>query len=271
MSDGTRYLRCALEELGHHVSVQPSFVDKNAINVFWDRFRSLDDNDDPPRSLKGRGYRFGLIVTEPLHWEDDVSREFRNQFERTAPFAEFVWYLIDEAGPVCKAVNPNCGHLKFGYTPRYPTLMMPYQRRPVVDFMTQGEVTERRTRVASDIQRRGFSVSVNWFNPDYIRDSMLESARALVSIQKFDHFNMFSITTVYHAVMNKVPLIVEYSGPKNYLSKYCVCAPPDRFIETCCSVIGNNPMTLAEQMHEQMRQETPAAPLIRDLIRATCG
>lgn len=271
MSDATRYVRCALEELGHHVNVQPSFVDKDAINIFWDRFRNLDHNNDPPRHLKRLGYRFGLIVTEPLHWDDDVSREFRNRFERTAPYADFVWYLIEDAGPVCKAVNPNAAHLKFGYTPRYPTLLAPERRRPVVDLITQGEITERRTRIAAAIQQRGFTVSVNWFNPDYVRDSILEASRALLSIQKFDHFNMFSITTVYHAVMNKVPLIVEYSGPESYLSKYCVCASTERFVDTCCGVMSNKPMELAEQMHERLKQDLPAAPFMEDLIRTTCA
>jgi hypothetical protein len=274
-SNTMKFYRLALEEHGHKVYMSMRYVDPNAINIFFERFGSAEDAFE----LKRRGYRYGLICTEPLDTGDqynpfefppDMARANYESFAVAAENAEFVWYLLESAKQPCLKLNPNSHFFPFGYVPGYADLGDPRQRDYVCDFHVSGQETERRTRLADDLRKRGFVVASSGFEPEFVHNSMLERARATLSIQKSEGHNIFSVTRVYHAIMNRVPVAVEYDGPPSYLSAYSFTASPSRFIDACVEFVKRPDLAAyAQTMYDRFRQEMVLAPILSGVLRNT--
>jgi hypothetical protein len=277
LADGVRFVRRALESAGHHVTVNAAFIDKDAVNIFWERFYDFSDN--PPTKLKKLGYRYGIICTEPMTTEgrynpfefDDVTAaKIYQDFSDTLRQADFVWHILEEAGPCCRRLNPNSHLLPFGYVEGYAELAEPRSRRLIADFICQGHISGRRADICAILKQRGHTVNMAGIQPEFIRISMLESARVLISIQKTPEHSIFSVTRVYHSIMNRIPLVMEYNGPPTYLSKYCLAVPTDQFISECCDVIERGDYFAAGQdVYDRFSREMPAVPMMEKLITAT--
>jgi hypothetical protein len=273
--DMVRFIRMALEQLGHRVDINLSHVDAGAINLFWEYFYKPEQATE----LKRRGYRYGLICTEHLR-EDGLysapdmtpeqARQKFQDFSVSAQNAEFVWCLIEESVSVCRTINPNSHFLKFGHLDGFATLRQPSERPRQIDFHISGEPTERRMEMARKLMQLGFTTYATAFEPTFIRDSTLERTRATLSVQKTENHHIFSISRVHHAIMNRVPVIVEYDGPENYLSPYCIVSPKEKFLETCAD-FGRRPDTFdhAEMMYAKMMGEAPALPMLAAIVSET--
>lgn len=100
-----RYVRCALEDAGHSVTINRSYVDPGSVNLFIKRFYG---DDDDAANLTRSGIRWGLICPEqlmveglynPFEFHLDKARQVWDQFAGAARQADFIWYLMEEAGP----------------------------------------------------------------------------------------------------------------------------------------------------------------------------
>lgn len=274
--DMIRYLRCALEELGHAVTVNRSYVDPDAVNLFMERFYG---NEDEAAALHRNGIRWGLICPEqltiegaynPFEFNADKARTIYEQFAHAAEQADFVWYLLEEAGPVCRKLNPNSHFLPFGFVERFGELGDPRRRRHLFDFNVSGMPGGRRLKMVEGLRARGYRVSTCHSEPDYVRLSMLEASRITLSIQKSESHHIFSPGRVPHAIMNRVPIIVEYDGPPCYLSKYCIVATPENFTETCVKTAGRHDLEeLARDFYYRFAAEVPMRPVMRRVLDET--
>lgn len=272
-TDMVRFIRYALEDGGHRVSVNRTYVDSSAVNLFFERFR-IPEN---ALELRRRGYRYGLICTEPLttegqynpfEYDAEASRLAYESFAISVQNAEFVWYLLESAGPLCKKLNPNSHFFPFGFVSDYAELSAPAAREFQIDFFISGQISEHRQAVAQELQRRGFVVELTAFEPTFIRDSVLERSRATLSIQKSARHAIFSITRVHHAIMNRVPIIVEYEGPPIYLASYCLVAPPTAFLDVCTDFAKRgNVAAHAQAMYDRLQREMPMKPVMEKLVR----
>jgi hypothetical protein len=278
--DQARFLQRALEELGHEVTVNDTFVDKDAINLFWERFY-YNKPRDFPTFFKENGYRYGLICTEPLTTEglynpfefpENVARAAYNGFAHDASHAEFVWYLCEEAAAICRKINPNSHFLPFGHVSGYAELDDPTKRRYTRDFIQTGLPLQRRQDVLEELAKRGWSIRHPGLVPDYIRVSMMGASRIVLSIQKTASHSVFSIARVYHAIMNRVPIIVEYDGPPQYLAPYCICAPSSSLVEICCEQARRSDLPqYAQDTFDRFARELPMRSLMEQLLRDTFG
>jgi hypothetical protein len=142
--DMVRYVRCALEEQGHTVTVNRSYVDPTAINLFIERFYG---GEEEVAALSRAGIRWGLICPErlsvegvynPFEFDSDKAKRVYGEFAAAARQADFIWYLLEEAGPVCRKLNPNSHFLPFGFVERFAELGDPASRRPLFDFNLSG-------------------------------------------------------------------------------------------------------------------------------------
>jgi hypothetical protein len=270
-----RFFRLALEAHGHKVDASMRYVDPNAINIFFEHFRSAEVATE----LKRRGVRYGLICTEPLDTDDQynpfefaptVARANYESFATAAANAEFVWYLLENAKTACLRLNPNSHFFPYGHVAGYAELRDPARREYVCDFHISGQETERRNGVANELRKRGFVVASSGFEPEFIHNSMLERARATLSIQKSDGHNIFSITRVHHAIMNRAPVLVEYDGPVSYLSPYCTAAAPARFIDACAEFVKRTDLAVhAQTMYDRFAHEMAMAPILSGILRDT--
>src|SRR5262245_66406779 len=64
-SDITTFTRKALELGGHEVNINLGYVDRDAINIFFERFMIPQQAAE----LRKAGYRFGIVCTEMLEVE----------------------------------------------------------------------------------------------------------------------------------------------------------------------------------------------------------
>jgi hypothetical protein len=274
--DMIRYVRCALAELGHTVTVNRSYVDPDAVNLFLERFYG---NEDDAAALRRNRIRWGLICPEqltveglynPFEFDGDKARKIYQQFAHAAEQADFVWYLLEEAGPLCRKLNRNSHFLPFGFVESFGELGDPRQRRHLFDFNLSGLPGPRRLRMVEALQARGFRVSTCHSEPDYVRLSMLEASRVTLSVQKSERHHIFSPGRVPHAIMNRVPIIVEYDGPPSYLSKYCLVATPENFIATCLETAARTDLhELAQEFYYRFAAEMPMRPIMRRVLDET--
>jgi hypothetical protein len=281
LGDGIRFLRRALEEAGHDVVVSTEAVYKDAINLFWDRFYYFDNGVDMPAQLRQGGYRFGIVCTEPFNtgtsfnpfeFEPGAARQIYEQFAHSARQADFVWHLLEEAGPACRSFNPNSHFLPFGHVSGYAELGDPARRRAVADFVIQGFITPRRQELVTALTQKGYRVIASHFQPDYVRLSQMESARVALSPQKSAGHSIFSFARVYHALMNRVPMIVEYDGPATYLSPYCLVARSENFGDICQAYVRRKDLPkLVQDNHDRLARERPMRPIMDRLLKDTLG
>lgn len=274
MSDMARLLRLALEQAGHRVVVNNEHLDESGINLFIEKISSAATAIE----LHRRGYRYGLICTEPLdvwgeynrfEFDQEVSRSAWNAFAASAENADFIWYLIESAGPVCKRLNPNSHFLRLGCVSGYEETIAPVDREFEIDFFISGRPSDRRRIIAEELHRRGFRVTITSFEPDVVRRSMLERSRATLSIQKSDRHSIFSYGRVAHAVMNRVPAIVEYGEP-TYLSPYCVTASADRYIEACIGFARDADfVAYVQEAYDRFARELPMTEIMAQVLEAS--
>ena len=274
--DMVMYVCRSLEELGHRVTINRSYVDKDAINLFLERFYG---DPDQPAALRRNGYKWGLITPEqlltdglynPFEFGEAKARQVFQEFAGAARAADFVWYLMEEAGPVCRSVNPNSHFLPFGFVEKFGQLGDPASRRYVTDFNITGLPTERRLSILESLKALGFRVSSCHAEPDYIRLSMMESARMTLSVQKSLKHQIFSPGRVPHAIMNRVPILVEYDGPPSYLAKYCAVAPPDDFVAACTEFAKRQDLPqLAQRFYDRFAAEMPMRPIMERVLEAS--
>ncbi len=274
--DMVRYVYLGLRELGHEVSINTNYVDPNAVNIFWERFHQ----PQMVRDLVQRGYRYALIVTEPMttpgsynpfEFEAQVAQAIWKDVAEAVKGAEFVWYLLEEAKEGCLALNPNSHYLGFSFVEGYEQVDPPEGRRPIADFLLSGEPTERRGQKVAKLREAGLSIAtVYGFEPDYVRTAMLGQVRASLVIQKSEKHSIFSVARIYHAIMNRVPILVEYDGPRHGLSDYLVTAPASVFIETCREFARRSDLSaLAQKNYDAFREKHPARRELAELVDFT--
>jgi hypothetical protein len=274
--DMIRYVRCALEELGHTVTVNRSYVDPDAVNLFIERFYG---GEEDVAALSRAGIRWGLICPEqltveglynPFESQRDKARQIYDEFAGAARRADFIWYLLEEAGPVCRKLNPNSRFLPFGFVERFAELGDPASRRLLFDFNLSGVPGGRRLRFVDSLKARGFRMSTCHSEPDFVRLSMLEASRITLSVQKSENHHIFSPGRVPHAIMNRVPIIVEYDGPPCYLAKYCVVAKPDALLDTCLAMAARPDLArLAQDFYDRFASEFPMRPIMQRVVDET--
>jgi hypothetical protein len=274
--DMIRFFQMALEEAGCTVRIHMSQVDEDATNIFFDHFRIPEQAE----ALRKKGIKFGLICTEPMtepgrynsfELDDEKSKETYRRFAISAQQANFVWYLLESAESTCKQLNPNSHLLRFGHIPGYETLRDVRQRTPDIDFTISGEPTQRRAARAAELIARGAKVSLSAYDPTYVRDNILERVRGTLAIQKSDQHSIFSIARIHHAISNKVPILVEYGGPKQYLSPFCVTASSDDFIDTCIQFLARDHIAYAEDAYDRFAAKMPMQPMMHKLLSDTFG
>jgi hypothetical protein len=271
----TKFLRRALEELGHTVYVSMSYVDPDAINLFFERFHAPEQAVE----LRKRGYRFGIICSEPLdedglynsfEYGAEIGKRLYDSFAISAQNAEFVWHWLESAGPGCSKLNPNSHFLPFGHVTGFEEAGDPATRTYQADFALSGQRTERRVAKAEELRARGLTVAFTEFEPDFVQISMLQRARATLHVQKSDTHQVFSLSRVHQAVMNRVPIIMEYEGPPSYLAEYCVVASPHKFIDACAEFAKRTDIAAyAQSTYDRFAQEMLMRPLMTAVIQKT--
>src|SRR5256885_12645796 len=113
-ADMVRFIKLALVDVGHDVGIDSSFADADSMNIFIDQF--MGDARAYPDELRRRSCRFGLICTEvltedgrlnPYDANPSDSRRMYDDFAYAAARAEFIWYVLEESGAVCRRLNAN--------------------------------------------------------------------------------------------------------------------------------------------------------------------
>lgn len=273
MVDMVRYFYLALKAAGHEVTIDND-VDSDAINIFFDRFQDMKVG----REIISGGYKYGLICTEPVtqagvfnpfEYSPDKSRAMYDEFAETAKAAQFVWCLLEEAVTGCSQLNPNSHMFHFRYVDGFAELGEPSRRGPVLtDYFLSGAPSPRRQAMTETLRSRGASVTFSsWFEPDYFRAVLMEQSRAMLAIQKSDGHAIFSVARIYNAIMNRVPFLIEYDGPRRSLSEYCTAVPPAQFVDECVKFARRSDLpVVAQHFYDAFRAGPHAGRAITELI-----
>ena len=276
MADSVRFVAGALEECGITVRIGTSQLDVSALNLFFDRFYV-----EPtfPNQMKIGNVKYGMVCTEVISpdgtWNYGAERDAPgtfSAFELAIKNAEFVWCVLEESLEVCRAINPNTVVLPFGYL----EAMEPVRTSPAamkdIDFLMCGLPSDRRKDLVGEISAMGYEVYYPEMPvPIYLRDSLLERSKINLSLQKTKKHNTISVTRICHSIINKVPVLLEYSGPTNLYTDLCITAEPGEVApkaDECITQI--NLQKVAEESYQRLKSEVPMKVMMAEVLEATC-
>ena len=277
MADMVRFVAGALEECGVAVKIGTSQLDAGALNLFFDRFYI-----EPtfPNQMKIGHVKYGMVCTEVISpegvWNYGAERDdpgTLSAFILAIKNAEFVWCLFDESFEFCHSINPNTAVLPFGYLKKMEALRAIPTNEKDIDFLMCGFPCDRRKRLVGEISDAGYEVYYPEMSvPVYLRDSLMERSKINLSLQKTERHNIVSVTRICHSIINKVPVLLEYSGPPNVYTDLCLTAGVGEIAKKARECITQvNLPEVAEKNYQKLKSELPMDLLMTEVLNATCG
>ncbi len=275
VSDTVHFVRGALEACGETVTVSTNQLDPDAINLFIDRFY---EEPEFPLKLKAGGYRFGLVCTEVIgedgSWNYGAEQDDPNVYalyRLAAEAAEFVWVLLEESLAACRAMNPNSAVLPLGYLDSIETLpKTPWESRDI-DFLLCGFGSPRRGKVVQALAEAGHTVVYPAIPvPAYVRDSLMERTKINMSVQKTDRHGIVSATRLCHSIINRVPVLLEYSGGATPYDTYCLRAEPKTLVDDCLAALARDDLEAhAETAYRRFKEDRPMMSMMQRVLTET--
>jgi len=274
--DMVRFVAGALEECGVAVKIGTSQLDAGALNLFFDRFYI-----EPtfPNKMKIGHVKYGMVCTEMISpagvWnygaEIDDPGSF-SAFILAIKNAEFVWCLFEESFEFCRSVNPNTVVLPFGYLKKMEHLRTIPTNEKDIDFLMCGLPCDRRKRLVGEISAMGYEVYYPEIPvPVYLRDALMERSKINLSLQKTNRHNIVSVTRLCHSIINKVPVLLEYSGPPNVYTELCTTAEVGEVANKARECITQiNLAEVAEKNYQKLKLELPMDLMMAEVLNATC-
>jgi len=277
MADSVGFIAGALEECGVSVSIGTSQLDPNSLNLFFDRFYI---EPSFPNQMKIGKIKYGMVCTEVISpegtWNYGAEREAPGTFaafELAVRNAEFVWCMLEESMEVCRGINPNTEFIPFGYLKNMETLKVFNNKKKDIDFLMCGLPSERRKELTDKISNSGHEVYYpEQPLPVYLRNALMERSKINLSLQKTESHNLISVTRVCHSVINRVPVLLEYSGPPNFYSDLCITAEKGAVLEK-----ANKSLTLtdlrqfADEKYRKLKSELPMNEIMFNVLAKTVG
>ena len=276
MADSVRFVAGALEECGITVRIGTSQLDVSAFNLFFDRFYV-----EPtfPNQMKIGNVKYGMVCTEVISpdgtWNYGAERDAPgtfSAFELAIKNAEFVWCVLEESLEVCRAINPNTVVLPFGYLEAMEPVRTSSAAMKDIDFLMCGLPSDRRKDLVGEISAMGYEVYYPEMPvPIYLRDSLLERSKINLSLQKTKKHNTISVTRICHSIINKVPVLLEYSGPTNLYTDLCITAEVGEVAQKADECITQiNLQKVAEESYQRLKSEVPMKVMMAEVLEATC-
>jgi len=276
MTDSVGFIAGALEECGVSVRIGTNQIDSDTLNLFFDRFYT---EPSFPNQMKIGNIKYGIVCTEVISpegiWnygaERDVPGTFA-AFELAVKNAEFVWCLLEESLEVCRSINPNTAIIPFGYLKKMESLRTVSEKEKDIDFLMCGLPSERRKKLTEEISALGHEVYYPEMPvPAYLRDALMERSKINLSLQKTRSHNTISVTRICHSIINKVPVLLEYSGPSNAYSDFCIIAEVGGVIEKAHECITQTDLVqIADENYHKLKSELPMNEMMAEVLDTTC-
>ncbi|MAV88691.1 MAG: hypothetical protein CMM67_10660 [Rhodospirillaceae bacterium] len=276
LSDTIDFVRIALEECGIKVKVGVNQLKPDILNLFFDHF---DTNPSLPLKMKILKIKYGLVCTEVLSvdgiWNSGAEGRTKSSvvnFQIAAENAEFVWCLFEESVEACRKFNPNTIFLPIGFLERLkPNYNLRNKEDLDIDFLMCGVPTAHRKGVTDALKSRGHNVS--YFNqpiPVYLRNSLMQRSQINLSIQKTCRHRIISMTRICHSVINRIPVLLEYSGPANIYSDLCLVAGSDEFVDKAEFFLNEIDLfDLANEKYKYLEKHLPMKSIMKEVINRT--
>jgi hypothetical protein len=277
MADMVRFVAGALEECGVPVKIGTSQLDESALNLFFDRFYI-----EPtfPNKMKIGHVKYGMVCTEVISsegiWNYGAERDVPgtlSAFILAIKNAEFVWCLLEESFEFCRSINPNTVVLPFGYLKKMESTRAISTNEKDIDFLMCGLPSDRRKKLVGEISDVGYEVYYPEMSvPVYLRDALMERSKMNLSLQKTEKHNTVSVTRICQSIINKVPVLLEYSGPPNLYTELCITAGVGEVTEKATECITQIDLVeVAEKNYQRLKSELPMDLMMAEVLNATCG
>jgi hypothetical protein len=100
----------------------------------------------------------------------------------------------------------------------------------------------------------------------------LERSKINLSLQKTESHNLISVTRVCHSVINRVPVLLEYSGPPNFYSDLCITAEKGAVLEKANkSITLTDLRQFADEKYRKLKSELPMNEIMFNVLAKTVG
>ena len=277
MADSVGFIKGALEECGVSVSVGTSQLDVDGINLFFDRFYI---EPSFPSQMKIGKINYGMVCTEVISpngiWNYGAERDIPGTyaaFELAVRNADFVWCMLEASLEACRAINPNTALIPLGYLEKMETLSVcPFKDRDI-DVLMCGLPSDRRKKLTNKISNSGHEVYYPEMPlPVYLRNALMERSKINLSLQKTESHNTISVTRICHSIINRVPVLLEYSGSPNFYSDLCVTSEAGSILERVHECLTLTDLQqLADKSYHKLKSELPMDEVMRNVLADTVG
>ena len=287
LEDVTRWLKASLEEAGHLVSVSPTIIAPQAVNLFFEYF--FDPTVPVFEKMAKIGVCYGIVCTENItgdtfngfdkddDWiiEDEGfnwKRRYAN-FEKVARGAEFVWCLFEDSTGRARKLpaNGKAFLLKFGYVESLVDIRhRPFSEKDI-DLLFFGQITSHRKSILEALAARG--LTVEWsreFIPNLVRNGFMERSKIVLSLLKNETWESPSLGRIAYLVNNGCCASCETSGTESEIERFALSSGTETFVDDCEAAVKGKPIeTLANTFTTRFEAELPMKGIMSELIDQT--
>lgn len=266
--DMSDWFTAGLTDLGHKVTSSDTYVEPNAINIFWECFNRIFKS-----RISKIGVKYGIIATEipdghAFNWRDEPHWNERfKAFLKVAKGASFIWTMVEEAVPFYSKFCPTA-FVELGWSEK---LIPSYiDTQPIFDFSFFGLSTPYRVKIISQIRRYAH---VEW--PERMLTAtevgeLIAHTRVGLSFKQSELWPIPSPTRLGRFIMAKRDIASEYTRVSTRQGDIVGLAPAGQdFIQFSLERLNSNWMERAERTYEEYRERMPMCDIMEEALEKT--
>jgi SAM-dependent methyltransferase len=223
-------LQCGLRSIGHSAEIRENVCDASATNIV------LGAHLLSAQQVLALPDRSVLYNLEQLGWPN-LPQQFyeaarRHQVWDYSPINIAKWKAMDcVRSPIL---------VPLGYVPELTRIVPSHVQD--IDVLFYGSLNERRSNVIQGLRDAGVKVQTSFGVYGKERDELIARSKIVLNVH-FYEAKIFEIVRVSYLLANSKAVVTEYSSDSYDigLSDAVACCPYDALVETCLSLLQDEP------------------------------
>lgn len=266
--DMAAWIEAGLIDSGHKVTFSESHLEPNAINVFWECFRS-----GMGKQIRETGVKYGIIATEipdgtSFNWRTELN--WKNRFDaffEVASGSSFIWTMVESTIPFYSSFCPTA-FMELGFSER---LIPPYINvKPEFDFSFFGLKTPYRIEAIERIRKYAkVEWPENFLSADQV-GVLISKTRVGLNFKQSETWPVPSPTRLGRLMMAKRDIASEHVEVATRQGMIIGLAPQQQdFVDFALERLNSDWEKRAEKNFETYRDQMPMTSIMESVLDKT--
>lgn len=266
--DMAAWIEAGLIDSGHKVTFSESHLEPNAINVFWECFRS-----GMGARIRETGVKYGIIATEipdgiSFNWRTELNwKERFDAFFEVASGSSFIWTMVESTVPFYSSFCPTA-FMELGFSER---LIPPYiNATPEFDFSFFGLKTPYRIEAIERIRKYAkVEWPENFLSADQV-GVLISKTRVGLNFKQSEIWPVPSPTRLGRLMMAKRDVASEHTEVETRQGMIIGLAQQQQdFVDFALERLNSNWKKRAEKNFENYRDQMPMSSIMESVLDKT--